>query len=1205
MTHNSNRQHQTNFFAHGTGIQPIWIFRRAMKPLLILFGIGVLFLSAGVCAAQSPESLLLNKPIERTLIAGDGHIFEINLISGQFLQAVAESKNLDLTMTLLSPDGERSFDLLKYPGPEPLYFIAKQGGVYWLHISSSDTNARNGSYRLTASVKAAPAAADLKRQSAEQLLLEANALEIENTEVSLQSAFEKRSEARKLWHSLGDRYWEAYSIHYSARAASTLKRVQKALALYREALAIRRAIGDRQGQAATLNNLGFQSYEQGQKRNALAFYQQSLLISRNLSDAPNQASLLSRIGDIYDLLGSPEKAIEYHQRSLVLQREIGDRAGEAGALHDIGLIYKSRKQLSRAIEFYKKALPIYREVGDKEGEASTLAGLGDMYGVDEAQLALDCYLVALKLRDELGLHAEQGRMLNAMGNVYNVLGDTPKAMSHYKEALQLARAAKDFSNQGDVLNNLGSLYQATGEQQKALEVGTEGLELRKATGDRDGEASALSNIGNVYDELGERKKALEYHLQALKLYQSLGNRRGEARALNNLGNLWETPGDQEQALIYYNRALLLERAAGDRRSEAGTLNNIALIYDERGESLKALKYYQQALAINEAVGELDNQAATLNNIGAIYGPTREPEKALINYHQALALVRKVRDLNTEAITLHNLMALWEKRNPSLAIFYGKQSVNVIQQLRSNISGLGQNLQKSFLKSNEDSYHVLADLLIAGGRLPEAQQVLGLLKAEEYFEFVRGGEAYTLKSSIDLTPEEEAIEKQYLEIAERLTAVGGKYGELRDKAVRTVAEEQELTKLEGELKVANQVFQKFLEEMDKSFSASATGNDKVFQLRESQGLMETLGELGPGVVAIYTVVGEDKYRAILVTPTVQKAYETKISAADLNRKIFELRGALRNSRVDPRPLAQDLYGILVGPELAHDLVQAKVQTVMWSLDGVLRYLPVAALYDGRHYLVENHRNVVFTPASQSRLKDPVSAHWRALGLGVSKEQPGFVPLDGVPEELKGIIRTEQAATPGSGVMVGKVLLDEAFTATSMTSALRERYPVVHIASHFEFRPGNETNSFLLLGDGTHLSLTEIKNLPQVFSGVDLLTLSACNTATGGAGANGKEVEGFGVLAQRQGAKAVLATLWNVADESTQLLMRDFYRLRESSPELTKAEALRQAQLHLLRGTANQTQETNPVNTQTEYKPDPKTPYSHPYYWAPFILIGNWR
>ena len=181
------------------------------------------------------------------------------------------------------------------------------------------------------------------------------------------------------------------------------------------------------------------------------------------------------------------------------------------------------------------------------------------------------------------------------------------------------------------------------------------------------------------------------------------------------------------------------------------------------------------------------------------------------------------------------------------------------------------------------------------------------------------------------------------------------------------------------------------------------------------------------------------------------------------------------------------------------------------------------------------------------------------------------------------------------------------------ALRRRYPVVHIASHFQFRPGNETDSFLLLGDGSRLTLDQVNHLPNVFEGVDLLTLSACDTATGGVGGNGKEVEGFGVLAQRQGAKAVVATLWPVADESTQRLMREFYRIRQDSPGMLKAEALRQAQLGLLHGAAPAGEADLPrraelapvVSGPATFQPDPQAPYAHPYYWAPFILIGNWK
>ena len=184
------------------------------------------------------------------------------------------------------------------------------------------------------------------------------------------------------------------------------------------------------------------------------------------------------------------------------------------------------------------------------------------------------------------------------------------------------------------------------------------------------------------------------------------------------------------------------------------------------------------------------------------------------------------------------------------------------------------------------------------------------------------------------------------------------------------------------------------------------------------------------------------------------------------------------------------------------------------------------------------------------------------------------------------------------------MDEEFTDGSFREALRQRYPVVHIASHFAFKPGDETDSFLLLGDGSRLPLSKIKTSTNLFGGVDLLTLSACDTATGGAGSDGREVEGFGVLAQRQGAKAVMASLWPVADASTRLLMQEFYKLRGEGQGMTKAEALRRAQVELLRGADAQTASGERRGLSVTGNATAAR-FSHPYFWAPFILIGNWK
>jgi len=209
---------------------------------------------------------------------------------------------------------------------------------------------------------------------------------------------------------------------------------------------------------------------------------------------------------------------------------------------------------------------------------------------------------------------------------------------------------------------------------------------------------------------------------------------------------------------------------------------------------------------------------------------------------------------------------------------------------------------------------------------------------------------------------------------------------------------------------------------------------------------------------------------------------------------------------------------------------------------------------------------------------------------------------VADELRSIVR-EKTGEPG--VLEGRRFLDAQFTRAEFDRELVMGYPVVHVASHFEFKPGDETRSFLLLGDGGELTLTDLKAADTIFAGVDLLTLSACSTGLGDVGqSDGSEVEGFGVLAQRKGAKSVVASLWSVADESTGLLMREFYREREANPSLTKLEALRRAQIKLLKGEVKPASIEKNRGVRTSAAGAKPADWKHPYYWAPFFLMGNW-
>ncbi|HEY9666125.1 MAG TPA: CHAT domain-containing protein, partial [Coleofasciculaceae cyanobacterium] len=227
---------------------------------------------------------------------------------------------------------------------------------------------------------------------------------------------------------------------------------------------------------------------------------------------------------------------------------------------------------------------------------------------------------------------------------------------------------------------------------------------------------------------------------------------------------------------------------------------------------------------------------------------------------------------------------------------------------------------------------------------------------------------------------------------------------------------------------------------------------------------------------------------------------------------------------------------------------------------------------------------------------------------SEAKSGFNPLPNVPAELNAIVR--QSPSDPQGIYPGLELLNQAFDRKALRDNLAS-HRILHIATHGEFVPGNAYASYLLLGDGNKLPIPDIQELRDL-NKIHLVVLSACQTALGETGQDGSEIAGLSYYFLEKGAKAVMASLWQVNDESTRLLMEQFYsnlaKGTTYSP-ITKAQALRQAQLNLLQSDRATPANTNSrslapqsrlgARTTTSTTPE----FSHPYYWAPFILIGN--
>jgi len=1198
----------------------------SMVACLVLAGPLCAQSSSGTGGQPQSETTFLepDKPLERTLQGGEKHVYTVRAETGNFIHFIVDQLGIDVALTLYGPN-DKPLGTMDSPngnfGLEQISTIAEAPGIYRLEVASDDKNVPAGRYRVTVEPLRAPGDPDRARITAERMFLEAGQLQGQGSADSLRMAIQKYLASLPLWRTAGDRYEEALTSESIGLVNSDLGEMQKALDYFNQALPLMHAVGDRAGEAETLDNIGGVYKALGEEQKALDYYNQALPLMRAVGDRAGEAETLNLIGLAYSELGEKQKALDCYNQALQLMRAVGDRAGEAAVLNNIGLVYYALGENQKALDYYNQALQFMRALGNRGREARTLNNIGLVYyALGEMQNALDYFNQALPLERAVGDRVMEAKTLNSIGMVNSDLGEMQKALDYFNQALPLLRAVGDRAGEASTLNNIGAIYNALGEKQKALDYYNQALPVMRAMGDRAGEAAVLNLIGLAYSELGEKQKALDYYNQALPLERAVGDRAGKAATLNNIGLVYYALGENQKALDYYNQALPLMRALGNRGREARTLNNIGLVYYALGENQKALDYFNQALPLERAVGDRVMEAKTLTHIGAVYEALGEKQKALDYYTQSLPLSRAVQDPLGEASTLVNLMEHWKSlQNPSLAVLFGKQAVDRFQQVRRNIAGLEKEAQQSFVKSKETYYRELAELLISGGRLPEAQQVLDLLKVEEYSDFTRRrGVEVSQTNPVALTPTEEKSNKGYEQITGEITAIGGEWTQLHAKSSRSAEEQHRYNELSDKLTAANHRLQAFLNTLYDSFGKGEQANAKVESINEqTAGLQTLVGELGTGTAAVYTLVLDDKCVVMVITPATRVAREIAISKIALRGKVFAFARALAGhaSEEDIQAKAQDLYSVLIAP-IEKDLQGAQAKTLVWSLDDALRYVPLAALYDGKQYLVEHYRNVVITTASVGNLKDkPEVGSWRGLAMGVSKDYDGMGKLPAVPGELASVVHSDK--TPGShGPVLGTILLDDSFTDTAMQTALEQHPSLVHIASHYAFHVGDDTQSYLLLGgkdtggQGFHLTLADLRDDQRMdFKGIELLTLSGCQTAVGSKDSDGREIDGLGITAQRKGAKAVMATLWPVDDASTGLLMATFYRLWVTTPGITKAEALQQAQLALSHGTTDTAGPSRGsaevVSPASASKQRPASQYANPYYWAPFILIGNWK
>lgn len=930
-----------------------------------------------------------------------------------------------------------------------------------------------------------------------------------------------------------------------------------------------------------------QRYAQLQKNHAPLSDYQKLLKDCGQS-ARLKAQIETQIGDLQATQHQFAAALQAYRGALAYWQQQNKTRQSGEVLSKIGETllakgdYQNAKQtLQQALQTRQKALG-----KDHVDLALTLDRLAETQRhLGELKAAETLYQQALELREKaLGKDAlALAYSLNDLALVYQQMDQIAKAEALFRRSLAIKEKhlGKEHPHLASSLNNLALLYNNQANYAKAEPLYQRALAIRTAQLAEDDPrlARSLNNLALLYMNLGKFAEAEPLYQRALAIREkALGPEHPDvAVSLHTLGLLQHKQEHFAEAEKLYQRALRIQRRAlGDEHPQVGSLlNNLAALYRQQGKVEQADALYQHALAIRESrLGSQHSRVAhSLHNLALSYLRSQQPQAAEPLLLRALRINSQQEQYNPALhwLLLYQLSQTQQMQaHPAAAIFFAKQGLNALQTWRGDIQQLDKDLRESFLKDKSHAYVELADLLLAQTRLHEAQQILAMLKEEDYFDFIGRDAATDLRfTQADYTEQEQSWLAEYHRLQQSLLIAESKTGEA------------------AVLREARAALRQWLGDIQ----TSQTQRLSRIQTKLDVTLKKKLQTLDEAVAYVQYLSTPEHLHILLSTRQTQRAYRQDLSSVELNRAALAFYEALLNLSEPPLSSAQTLYQHLLAP-LAETLQKEHIDTLLLSLDGLLHYLPFAALHDGEHYLTERYRIVRYNSAARTELKPTPVQNWRAVGLGLSKEIPGFAPLPTVPGELAGIIRAQDA---DGGILPGSIYLNQDFDRPRLGAALHEDYPVMHIASHFVFEPGTDEHSYLLLGNGDKLSLRSIRGELD-FKTLDLLTLSACNTALGDGrdDIGGREIEGFGALAQHQGARSVLASLWAVNDESTGQFMQQFYH-HLLQPGQNKAQALQAAQQAFL-------QAGQAAKEQSAHYP---YFYAHPYYWAAFVLMGNWQ
>ncbi|AUB40086.1 Tetratricopeptide [Nostoc flagelliforme CCNUN1] len=776
-------------------------------------------------------------------------------------------------------------------------------------------------------------------------------------------------------------------------------------------------------------------------------------------------------------------------------------------------------------------------------------------------------------------NGDELRQAIALGNLslaYQQLGQWSEAETAIAQSLNLLQTAKDTKDSSQILAQVldikGRLQLAQSKAEDALDTWRVSLDIYTKIGDERAVLQNRINQAQALQTLGFYRQAEKTLRESTQILQSQPNSPVKIAALHSLGNVVQVTGDLETSRQILQQSLEGASSLQDQEAIADILLSLGNTARVQQDTQTAIKFYQQT--INTTTSPTTRIQAQANQLRLLLKTeqlsafqtlsseiktqlkdlpvSRTAISARINFAQSLMQFRKQTAADTPssldiaqllATAIEQAKSLQDKRTQSYALGVLGKVYEQTQQL-SDAQNLTQ--QALLIAQDIDAKDIGYQWQWQLGRLLKTKgDTKGAVAA--YTEAVNNLQA--LRS--DLVAVNSAVKFSFREVVEPV------YRELVDLLLQS---QDNQVSSENLAKASNTIELLQIAELENFFRNNCL-NAQILNPKKD-----------PKAAIIYPFILPDRLEVIIELPQQRWLhYSTPVVKKELETTLKQLQENLPKPHTlrQVQSLSQKVYKWLIQPAEAA-LAESQTPTLVFVLDGWLRNIPMAALYDGKQYLVEKY-NIALTPSLQ--LIEPKSSEkeFKTIAAGLSEASSGFSALPNVKLELEQI----RSQVPSS------ILLNQEFTSKALQNRINSlSFPIVHLATHGQFSSKAEETFIVAWDERIYVKkLNELvrsleQNRPEA---IDLLILSACQTAAG----DEQAALGIAGVAFQAGARSTIASLWNLDDESTAVLMSQFYQ-ELGNKNLTKAEVLRHAQLALLQ--------------------NPK--YKRPRFWAPYVLLGNW-